>query len=386
MKHKNNNNNKNKVISALTGKVINGSDAIKTNEAVEYVKKIGYIVIPISEMRIKQIAMILFLSIFAIQGISAKLISEEVPITNFINNSYYNQTFINITATDYSILSYWINITDAPTTLSFFNNDLNIGNWTLDKPSYLTATQILGFGYYNITSFDINNYYLKSNPFGFYNSTTLQNLSQLTDNLGNRGYTNLLNFTNGANYWNNTYATFNKTYANTLYLLKTGDTGTGNYIINGMLNVTENATINNNNNSFLILNYLNSVPSGGNSLCIKNGSVYTSGATCQVSAISYKKNLIALESVMDRFMLITPVRYDYKNDISKTQKIGLIAEDLGNQFPELLVYDNNKKVHTYDNLAINGIFVKAIQEQQEEINNLKTELCLYNKLYSWCLI
>ncbi len=37
--------------------------------------------------------------------------------------------------------------------------------------------------------------YLKSNPYGFYNSTSLTSLSQLADNLGNRGYTSLSNFT-----------------------------------------------------------------------------------------------------------------------------------------------------------------------------------------------
>lgn len=44
---------------------------------------------------------------------------------------------------------------------------------------------ILGFGYYNSSSFIISDYYFKSNPFGF---------------------------------WNDTYATFNETYADTKYL------------------------------------------------------------------------------------------------------------------------------------------------------------------------
>ena len=53
------------------------------------------------------------------------------------------------------------------------------GNGTL---AYLS--DILGFGYYNLSDFNINDYYLKSNPFHF---------------------------------WNDTYASFNKTYADTLY-------------------------------------------------------------------------------------------------------------------------------------------------------------------------
>jgi hypothetical protein len=90
-------------------------------------------------------------------------------------------------------------------------------------------------------------YYLASNPFAFYNSTSLTqtvvkalgfyNTSQVfntTQILGFNYYnsTTLNNnnqLANGNNYWNSTFATFNKTYADTLYLLNTGDTATGNY-------------------------------------------------------------------------------------------------------------------------------------------------------------
>ena len=59
----------------------------------------------------------------------------------------------------------------------------NITDFNIDN--YFTKSNILGFGYYNSTDFDISNYYLKSNPFSF---------------------------------WNSTFALFNKTYADTLYL------------------------------------------------------------------------------------------------------------------------------------------------------------------------
>ena len=76
------------------------------------------------------------------------------------------------------------------------NIDLNLnetdphwtGNFTLYNSSWSST--------YN------SSYYLISNPYGYYNSTTLVNVSQLVNN---------------ANYWNNTHATFNKTYADTLY-------------------------------------------------------------------------------------------------------------------------------------------------------------------------
>ena len=88
---------------------------------------------------------------------------------------------------------------------------LNDSLWTLNYSAYLTKptwsqvvngtmlsyAQALNNTLMQQTNWNATNtsYYLQTNPFGFYNSSSLQNLSQLTDNLGNRGYTHLTNFT-----------------------------------------------------------------------------------------------------------------------------------------------------------------------------------------------
>lgn len=73
----------------------------------------------------------------------------------FANNQSVNNYILFVNSTNgvggstgnYTILSYWANITDRPTTLSFFTNNLNIGNWTADKGSY-TLLSILNNGTY----------------------------------------------------------------------------------------------------------------------------------------------------------------------------------------------------------------------------------------------
>jgi len=93
------------------------------------------------------------------------------------------------------------------TTVYSGNNNLTI--------SYLLTTNgtLLLVSQWNATN---TSYYLATNPFGFYNSTTLQNLSQLSNNL---------NFING-------------TYGNSTYILRTGDTITsGNYVFPGNFTV-----------------------------------------------------------------------------------------------------------------------------------------------------
>jgi hypothetical protein len=60
--------------------------------------------------------------------------------------------------------------------------------WTGNQTNYFNKTNILGFSYFNSSNFPYTH------------------LSNFTDNLGNRGYTNLLNFTNGPGYYNVTTA------------------------------------------------------------------------------------------------------------------------------------------------------------------------------------
>jgi len=77
--------------------------------------------------------------------------------------------------------------------------------WTANQSLYSLTSTILGWDYYNATDFNINNYYLKSNPFGFFNISDFSISDYYLKN-------------NPFGFWNDTYATFNKTYADTLYL------------------------------------------------------------------------------------------------------------------------------------------------------------------------
>ena len=74
--------------------------------------------------------------------------------------------------------------------------------YRLDVAGNVNAYRLLVNGSDVALNASLSNYYLASNPSGFYNSTTLTTNSQLL---------------NGNNYWNDTFATFNKTYGDTIY-------------------------------------------------------------------------------------------------------------------------------------------------------------------------
>jgi len=107
---------------------------------------------------------------------------------NSTDTLYFNDTLLNNTIDDRAVTTE----TDPV--------------WTSDKTDYSTTAEIIAFGYYNSTDFIITDYFTSSEilAFDYYNSTNF-NISDY--------YLN----SNPSSYWNDSYATFNKTYADGLY-------------------------------------------------------------------------------------------------------------------------------------------------------------------------
>ena len=102
--------------------------------------------------------------------------NQTIPAINIIlGYGYYNLTNFNIN--DYLLKSSW--------------NATNISYYLASNP----------FGFYNSTNFNIADYYLKSNPFSFYNSTTLP---ASTETLWNANYSTFLTHITWANAVNGT--------------------------------------------------------------------------------------------------------------------------------------------------------------------------------------
>ena len=178
---------------------------------------------------------------------------------NITASSFFADTWgdVSITKSQVSDADWWDSIGDVPTatpsngdtthlstadqiydfviglayaTTTYVDNLIaSVGNWTADKGDYWTASTIEGFGYYNSTDFSINDYYSKNDieGFGYYNATDFSIFDYYTkSDIEGFSYYNSSDFdyndyylnSNPDSYWNDTYATFNKTYADTLYL------------------------------------------------------------------------------------------------------------------------------------------------------------------------
>ncbi|HOK24920.1 MAG TPA: tail fiber domain-containing protein [Bacteroidales bacterium] len=92
----------------------------------------------------------------------------------------------------------------------------------------------------------------------------------------------------------------------------------------------------------------------------------------QSSSARYKMNISLLNDISWLYKL-NPVTFLYKEDKSKTLQYGLIAEEVENINPSLVVYDAEGKPDAviYNNLI--SVLIKAAQEQKEEIEILKSE-------------
>ncbi len=93
------------------------------------------------------------------------------------------------------------------------------------------------------------------------------------------------------------------------------------------------------------------------------------------SDFQLKQEIEPISDLLQKTMLLKPNKYFYKSsrNIAKNKSIGFIAQDVEKIFPEI-VYDSDDGLKGLNYAAFGVIAIKAIQEQQEIINNLQEKL------------
>jgi len=91
----------------------------------------------------------------------------------------------------------------------------------------------------------------------------------------------------------------------------------------------------------------------------------------ETSAARYKDNIQPMGSQLNKVMQLKPVEFNWKSN--KKQDIGFVADSVKNVYPNL-VSERDGKVEGMNYSKLVSALVKSIQEQQEQINNLKARL------------
>ena len=120
--------------------------------------------------------------------------------------------------------------------------------------------------------------------------------------------------------------------------------------------------------------------------------MYATSGVVNTSDIRLKKNIQKLEYGLSEILQITPKSYQWKSGKDTATKLGFSAQELLRILPEVVktedvVYDEETRKPISRNNEILGVYysdiipvlTKAIQEQQEIINNLKKRIEVLEK-------
>jgi hypothetical protein len=102
----------------------------------------------------------------------------------------------------------------------------------------------------------------------------------------------------------------------------------------------------------------------------KNGSAWFSGTVMQSSDKRLKQNIGPLGSVTEKFLALTPVRYQLSSSDTNRQEIGLIAQEVQELFPELVGADENGYL-ALDYCRLSSILLQGFKEQENVSNSWK---------------
>ncbi len=154
--------------------------------------------------------------------------------------------------------------------------------------------------------------------------------------------------------------------------------GTTGY--NGTLVFATDRDATNNNNPTVRMQL-----SGGNG---SNNATYDGDSNWDFASDKrIKREIDTAESMLDKVMHLSISRFFYKKDPNKKYKeLGVIAQNVEQYFPDLITYNSNPnypelgdscRYVAYTSFGV--VAIKAIQEQQKEIEDFKSEIVLLKK-------
>lgn len=99
------------------------------------------------------------------------------------------------------------------------------------------------------------------------------------------------------------------------------------------------------------------------------------GAYASLSDARAKSNITDLSLVLPSVMTLSAKSYQFIDDARGRQAIGFLAQDLERVFPQFVYKGgDNEETYTVDYAGMSVVALKAIQEQQAEIESLKAEV------------
>ena len=114
-------------------------------------------------------------------------------------------------------------------------------------------------------------------------------------------------------------------------------------------------------------------------VCIGAGGAltYDTTTTCLLSALKFKQDVQPLDVGLSELMKLRPVSYSLKPQYDPDhlgRQIGMIADEVQDVDPRLVGLDGEGKVHGVRYEQMVALLAKAIQEQQQQISELRVKV------------
>jgi hypothetical protein len=97
------------------------------------------------------------------------------------------------------------------------------------------------------------------------------------------------------------------------------------------------------------------------------------------SSRRFKKEIKAMDQSSEAILALKPVTFHYKSDATNTPQFGLIAEEVAQVDPDLVVRDNDGEIYTVRYDAVNAMLLneflkehRRVQKQTQKIQEQET--------------
>jgi hypothetical protein len=108
------------------------------------------------------------------------------------------------------------------------------------------------------------------------------------------------------------------------------------------------------------------------------GSIWAAGNITAYSDLKLKENIQTIDSALEKVLKLRGVYYTLKRDETKTRKVGVVAQEIQEVLPEVVVLhkdiEDEEGTLAVDYGNISAILIEAIKEQNEEIVSLQNQL------------
>ena len=153
-------------------------------------------------------------------------------------------------------------------------------------------------------------------------------------------------------------------------------TGSNNIHIGNVGAGNESATvrIGDNNQTRTFIAGINGVNQGSATAVFINTLTGQLGTTAPASSRRYKKEIKPMDTASEAVLALKPVSFHYKSDNTKTPQFGLIAEDVADVNPDLIVRDENGEIYTVRYDAVNAMLLNEFLKEHRKVERLEKQI------------